>query len=247
MVDLRTNGLKLLNDKVAIVTGANVGIGKGIAQAFASEGAKVVLAARNVQRLNAVADELRSQGGIALSVPTDVSHEPEVIALFETTMREFGRLDILVNNAGVSLPATLEQTSLEIWQRTLDVNLTGPFLCTREAMKIMKPQGGGRIINIGSISAQMPRANFAAYGCSKAGLLSLTKTTALDGRNYGIVAGCIHPGNTNTSQMTDTPGEPAMEVDDVVKVVMAMATLPLNVNMFETIVLPVAQLYLGRG
>ncbi len=107
MVDLKTNGLKLLNDKVAIVTGANIGIGKGIAQAFASEGAKVVLAARNMERLNAVADGLRSQGGIALSVPTDVSHEPEVIALFETTMREFGRLDILVNNAGVSLPATL--------------------------------------------------------------------------------------------------------------------------------------------
>src|SRR5208337_4974436 len=224
MVDLRTTASKL-NDKVAIVTGANMGIGKGIAQAFASEGAKVVLAARNVQRLNAVADGLRSLGGLVLSVPTDVSHEAEVIALFETTMREFGRLDILVNNAGVSLPATLEQTSLEIWQRTIDVNLTGPFLCTREAMKIMKPQGGGRIINIGSISAQMPRHNFAAYGCSKAGLVSLTKT----------------------AQMTDTPGEPAMEVDDVVKVVMAMATLPLNVNMFETIVLPVTQLYLGRG
>jgi len=244
---LETHESKLLEDKVAIVTGATFGIGKGIAHAFASEGAKVVLAARNVQRLNAAVDALGSQGGIALSVPTDVSHEAEVIALFETTKKEFGRLDILVNNAGIAIPASLEETSLELWQRTLDVNLTGPFLCTREAMKIMKPQGGGRIINIGSISAQMPRPNFVAYSCSKAGLVSLTKTTALVGRNYGIVAGCIHPGNTNTAQMADTPGEPAMEVDDIVRAVMAMATLPLNVNMLETIVFPATQLYLGRG
>jgi len=244
---LRTNGPKLLDEKVAIVTGANDGIGKGIAQAFASEGAKVVLAARNVQRLNAVAEAIRSQGSSALSVPTDVSHEAEVIALFQTTVREFGRLDILVNNAGIAHQAPLEQTSLEMWQKTLDVNLTGAFLCTREAVKIMKPQRTGRVINIGSISVQMPRPNFAAYSCSKAGLVSLTKTTALIGRDYGIAAGCIHPGNTNTAQMAETPDEPAMEVTDLVKAVMAMATLPPNVNMLETIVLPVTQLYLGRG
>jgi NAD(P)-dependent dehydrogenase (short-subunit alcohol dehydrogenase family) len=197
--------------------------------------------------LNVVADELRAQGGIVLSVPTDISHEPEVVALFKMTMQEFGRLDILVNNAGIFHQASLEQTSLEIWQSTLDVDLTGPFLCTREAFKIMKGQGGGRIINIGSISAQMPRPNAAAYNCAKIALVALTKTTALEGRDCGVVASCIHPGNVNTEQMAETPNEPAMNVDDLVKAVMTMATMPANVNMLEAIVLPVVQQYLGRG
>jgi NAD(P)-dependent dehydrogenase (short-subunit alcohol dehydrogenase family) len=239
--------LKELDGKVAIITGASSGIGKGIAQAFAKEGAKVVLAARNAQRLNGVADELRSKGGITLSVPTDVSHQSEVIALFEKTMREFGRLDVLVNSAGIFYQASLEETSLEMWGRTLDVNLTGPFLCTKEAVKIMKPRGGGRIINIGSISAQMPRPNAAAYSCAKIALVALTKTTALEGRDYGIVASCIHPGNVNTEQMRETPNEPMMEVHDLVKAVLTIVTLPLHVNMVETIVVPVTQLYLGRG
>ena len=238
--------MKLLDGKVAIITGANIGIGKGIAQAFVSEGSKVVLAARTEKTLNLVADELRSKG-IALSVPTDVSREEQVKALFEKAMREFGRLDILVNNAGIVNQAPIEETSLEAWQKTLDSNLTGSFLCTKEAVKIMKHQGGGRIINIGSISAQMPRANFVAYSCSKAAIVALTKTTALEGRDFKIVASCIHPGNVDTAQMAETPGETAMQVDDVVKVVMTIATLPLTVNMYETVVLPVTQLYLGRG
>jgi NAD(P)-dependent dehydrogenase (short-subunit alcohol dehydrogenase family) len=236
-----------LEGKIAIVTGAGFGMGKGIAQAFAKEGAKLVLAARNGQRLQAAADELRSQGATVISVPTDVGHEREVIALFEITKKEFGRLDILVNNAGLVDQVPLEQTSLERWQKIIDANLTGPFLCTREAFKIMKPQGGGRIINIGSISAQMPRPQFAAYSCSKMGLVALTTTTCLEGRDCGIVASCIHPGNVNTAQMELTPDEPAMEIDDIVKVVMTMATLPLSINMVQTIVLPTTQLYLGRG
>jgi NAD(P)-dependent dehydrogenase (short-subunit alcohol dehydrogenase family) len=236
-----------LDGKTAIVTGAGFGMGKGIAQAFAKEGAKLVLAARNGQRLQTAADELRSQGATVISVPTDVGHEREVIALFEITKKEFGRLDILVNNAGLVDQVPLEQTSLERWQKIIDANLTGPFLCTREAFKIMKPQGGGRIINIGSISAQMPRPQFAAYSCSKMGLVALTTTTCLEGRDCGIVASCIHPGNVNTAQMELTPDEPAMEIDDIVKVVMTMATLPLSINMVQTIVLPTTQLYLGRG
>ena len=185
-----------LDGKVVVITGASTGIGRGIANAFVKEGAKTVLAARNEQRLKTAANELQSQGAKVLAVQTDVSRESDVIALFEKTISEFGRVDILINNAGIFRSAPLDETSLEIWQRTIDVNLTGPFLCTREAMKIMKSEGGGRIINIGSISAQMPRPNAVAYSCSKAGLVSLTKTTALVGRNYGIVAGCIHPGNT---------------------------------------------------
>jgi NAD(P)-dependent dehydrogenase (short-subunit alcohol dehydrogenase family) len=238
--------LKELDGKVAVVTGASTGIGKGIAQTFVREGAKVVLASRNEQGLRAVADQLRSDGTV-LVVPTDVRRESEVVSLFEKTMREFERLDILVNNAGIFRPAPLDETSLEAWQATIDTNLTGPFLCTREAVKIMKPRGGGRIINIGSISAQMPRPNGVAYSCSKAGLVSLTRTTALMGRNFGIVAGCIHPGNTNTELMTETPDEPMMETNELVRAVLAMATLPPDVNMLEAIVLPATQLYLGRG
>jgi NAD(P)-dependent dehydrogenase (short-subunit alcohol dehydrogenase family) len=239
--------LKQLEGKTAIITGGGFGIGKGIAHAFANESANLVIASRNGQRLKSAADELRSQGATVISVPTDIGREPDVIALFETTMKEFGRLDILVNCAGLLDQAPLEQTSLERWQRIIDANLTGPFLCTREALKIMKPQGGGRIINIGSISAQMPRPKFAAYSCSKMGLVALTITTALEGRDCGIVASCIHPGNVNTAQMELTLEEPAMEIDDVVKAVMVMVTLPPNVNMLQAIILPVTQLYLGRG
>ena len=238
--------MDLLREKVAIVTGASTGIGRGIADIFANEGAKLVLAARDQTKLDRARDELRSKGGSAIAVPTDVRNENEVIALFERTKSEFGRLDILVNNAGTGVTAPIEETTLEMWQKTLDTNLTGPFLCTREALKIMKPQRSGRIINIGSISAQMPRPNSVAYACSKRGLAALTRATALEGRSYGVVASCLHPGNVAT-EMDPNPGEPFMAVKDFVNTVLTMATLPPHVNMLETIVLPVTQAYLGRG
>ena len=230
-----------------MITGASIGIGKGIAQAFAKEGAKLVITARNQERLDVTANELRSHGTPVLSVVADVSKEAQVIALFRKTMQEFGRLDILVNNAGIYEEAALEETSLEMWQRIIDVDLTGPFLCTREAMKIMKPQRAGRIINIGSIAAQMPRPKAAAYSCAKIGIVALTKTTALEGRPFGVVASCLHPGNVDTAQMADFPNEPMISVDDLVKAVVTMAALPLNVNMLEAIVMPSVQPYLGRG
>lgn len=237
-----------LEGKVALVTGASSGIGRGIACAFAKQAAKLVIAARDRQKLDAVADELRLHKAPVLSVVTDVSQETQVAALFEKTKQEFGHLDILVNNAGIYQEAPLEETPLEIWQRTLDVDLTGPFLCTREAMKIMKRQGGGRIINIGSICAQMPRPNAAAYNCAKLGLVALTKTTALEGRAFGVVASCLHPGNVATAQIPASQStEPMMFVDDLVKAVVTMAALPLSVNMLEAIVLPTTQPYLGRG
>ena len=239
--------MKQLEGKTAIITGGGFGIGNGIARAFSNEGANLVVASRNAQRLKDAADELRSQGATVISVPTDVGREYDVVTLFERTMKEFGRLDILVNSAGLVDQAPLELTTLESWQRIMDANLTGPFLCTREALKIMKPQRGGRIVNIGSISAQMPRPQYAAYSCSKMALVALTTTTALEGRDYGIVASCIHPGNVNTAQMELTPNEPAMEIDEVVKAVMTIVTMPPNVNMIQTIILPVTQLYLGRG
>ena len=239
--------MKQLEGKTAIVTGASVGIGKGIAQAFAEEAARLVIAARNRDKLDATAGELRSRGADVLSVPTDVSKEGQVVALFEKTMQGFGRLDILVNNAGIYEEAPLEETSLEMWHRTLETNLTGAFLCTREAMKIMKRRRGGRIINIGSIAAQMPRPNAVAYSCAKIGIVALTKTTALEGRPFGVVASCIHPGNVATAQMAELPNEPMMSVGDLVKAVVTVATLPLHVNMLETIVLPTVQPYLRRA
>jgi NAD(P)-dependent dehydrogenase (short-subunit alcohol dehydrogenase family) len=206
--------MRQLEGKIAIVTGASSGIGKGIAEAFSKEGAKLVIAARNQEKLDVAADELRSLGTVVLTVPTDVSQEAQVITLFEKTMQEFGRLDILVNNAGIYEEAPLDEMSLEMWQRTLNIDLTGPFLCTREAMKIMKRQGGGRIINIGSISAQMPRANSAAYNCAKIGIVALTKTTALEGRPFRVVAGCIHPGNVATASVPPSQStEPMMPMD----------------------------------
>lgn len=159
-------------------------------------------------------------------------------------------MDILVNNSGVFDGGPLDELSLETWQKVIDVNLTGVFLCTREAMKIMKRQGGGRIINIGSISAQMPRMNSAPYATTKHALVGLTKSTALEGREFGIVASCLHPGNVVTERNTNTiprEDEPMMSADDVAMAALTMVALPLNVNMLEAIVLPVAQKYLGRG
>lgn len=239
--------MKQLEGKVAIVTGSSIGIGKGIAQAFAEEGANLVIVARSQGKLNLAANELSSKDVRVLAVPTDVGQEAQVVALFEKTMQEFGHLDILVNNAGVYEEAPIEETSFEMWQRTLNTNLTGPFLCTREAMKIMKRQPGGRIINIGSIAAQMPRPNAVSYNCAKIGIVALTKTTALEGRPFGVVASCIHPGNVATAQMAESPKEPMMSVDDLVKAVLTMATMPPHVNMLEAIVLPTVQPYLGRA
>ena len=239
-----------LDGKIAIITGAGTGIGKGIARAYGREGARLVLAARNKENLEGTAEETRSGGADTLVAPTDVTDEAQVIALFERTMQEFGRVDILVNNSGVFDGGPLDELSLETWQKVIDVNLTGVFLCTREAMKIMKRQGGGHIINIGSISAQMPRMNSAPYATTKHALVGLTKSTALEGREFGVVASCLHPGNVVTERNSNTiprDGEPMMSADDVAMAALTMAALPPNVNMLEAIVLPVTQKYLGRG
>jgi len=240
-----------LEGKIAIITGGGKGIGKGIAKAFSEEGAKLVIASRNLQNLEKTAEEIRAMGGTALVVPLDVTDEAQVMALFERTLQAFERLDILVNNAGVFDGGPLEEMSLATWQKVIDVNLTGPFVCSREALKIMKRQKAGRIINIGSISAQMPRVHSAAYTTAKHGLVGLTKSTALEGRAFGVTAGCLHPGNVATENRlaSDEPvdQEPLMRTEDLAMTAVTMAALPTNVNMLETIVLPVTQLYLGRG
>ena len=241
-----------LEGKVAIVTGAGTGIGLGIVRAFASEGAQLVLASRNEQRLREAATSLQGVGAPdALVVPTDVTDEDGVAALFSRTMDAFGRIDILVNNSGVFDGGPIEEISLETWRHVIDVNVTGPFLCIRAAMPIMKQQRAGRIINIGSISAQMPRMDAAPYATSKHAIVGLTKAAALEGRAHGVVVGCLHPGNVMTERRStddELPSqEPMMTPDELAQVVLTMAVLPAHVNMLEAIVLPTTQLYLGRG
>lgn len=240
-----------LADQVAIITGAGSGIGAGIARAFAREGARLVLAGRTRAALDATARAIAPTSPTVLVVPADVTDESDVRALFDQTIQVFGRVDILINNAGVFDGGPVETLSLETWQHVLAVNLTGPFLCTRAAMPLMRAQGGGRIVNIGSISAQMPRMDSLPYTTTKHGLVGLTKAAALEGRAHGIAVGCLHPGNVATErrQASDAPAdqEPMMTPDELAEVVVTMAALPLHVNMLEGIVLPVEQAYLGRG
>jgi len=240
-----------LQDRVAVITGASTGIGKSIAAAFAAEGAKTVLASRSSEKLEVAANEIRSAGATVHVVPTDVTAEDEVIGLFRQTLDNFGRVDVLVNNAGVSKGGPTDELSLNLWQQVLGINLTGAFLCSREAFKIMKRQRSGRIINIGSVSAKVPRVNSAPYTTSKFGLEGLTRSLALDGRQYGIAVSIIHPGNTATpiwqgrEQIARREG--VMSAEDLARVAVTIAALPPEVNILETIVLPVSMPFVGRG
>ena len=240
-----------LQDRIAVITGASTGIGKSIAVAYAAEGAKIVLVSRNAEKLELVAKEIQSAGGSALVVPVDVTDEKAVIALFRQTVEAFERVDILVNNAGVSKGAPTDELSLEVWQQVIDVNLTAAFLCSREAIKLMKPRGSGRIVNIGSVSAKVPRIHSAAYTTSKFGLEGLTRSLALDARYSGIAVSILHPGNTATPIWTGREAiarrEGVMSPDDVARVAVTIATLPPEVNLLESIVLPVSMPFVGRG
>lgn len=240
-----------LDGKVAIVTGASKGIGRGIARAFGREGARLVVNSRGSEALEDVVQELTSLGARVIARAGDVS-QPEVAnGLFDAAIREFERVDLLVNNAGAFDGGPLHKLSLEAWDRVIATNLRGPFLCTQRAMQIMKQQGGGRIINIGSISAQRVRPGSAAYSASKFGLVGLTHVTALEGRGHGITCGCLHPGNVLSERRIESDkvedAEPMMTVDELAEVALLMAALPAHVEMLETIVLPREQLYVGRG
>ena len=245
-----------LDGKVAIITGGGTGIGKGIGRAFAQENCNLVIASRDVNRLEAAAEELRRLGdGKVIISGVDVTNEQQVQELFALTMREFDRLDILVNNSGAFDGGPLEDLTMEQWERVMGVNVTGPFLCSREAFRIMKPAGGGRIINIGSISAQRPREQSVPYSTSKNAVWGLTTATALEGRPFGIAVSCLHPGNVSVERNADGRAstgrdegpEPTISTEDMGRTALLMATLPPGTNMLEAIVLPVGQPYLGRG
>jgi NAD(P)-dependent dehydrogenase (short-subunit alcohol dehydrogenase family) len=248
-------------EKVAIVTGAGTGIGKQTSLALLREGYSVVLAGRRVEPLQATVDQAGPAGTRALAVPTDVTDPASVRALFAKTKEAFGRLDLLFNNAGTGAPPVLlEDLTCEQWKTVVDVNLTGAFLCTQEAFRIMKSQKprGGRIINNGSISAHAPRPNSAPYTATKHAITGLTKSTALDGRKYDIACGQIDIGNAETDltkRMKDgvpqadgtISAEPTMKVEHAAEAVVYMASLPLNANVQFMTVMATKMPFVGRG
>jgi NAD(P)-dependent dehydrogenase (short-subunit alcohol dehydrogenase family) len=246
-----------LTGKTAIITGGGSGIGKAIAQSFLKDGAKVIIAGRDGQKLTEAARDLAAEGATVVPIQTDVTDEAQVEALFTRAIQMFERIDILVNNAGVVDGGPLDEMSVDTWDKVIATNLRGPFLCTRSAVRIMKTQNGGRILNIGSISAQRPRLNSAPYATSKFGIWGLTLVTALEGREHGISACCLHPGNVRvetsveevgaTCGISDYAAEPMMKPEEIAEVATLMASLPPHMNMLEAIVLPVQQSYLGRG
>ena len=239
-----------LDGKIALITGASRGIGKGIAEGFAREGAALILVARDLARLQQLEESLTAERRNVVVMQADVTDERQVQEAFQRTMQLFGRLDILVNNAGVFDGGPLDELTLEAWEKVMAVNLRGPFLCTREALRIMKPQQGGRIINIGSISAQRVRPNSAAYSTSKHGIWGLTQVTQLEGRPHGITCCCLHPGNVEVETLADTQRrkqEPVMQAEELAEVAITMAALPAHISMLEAIVMPVSQPYIGRG
>ncbi len=240
-----------LDGKVALVTGASQGIGRGIADALAREGCSLFLTARRPDVLAEAAAHIATRGVAVQSRAADVGDPDQMNDVFQELTDQFGRLDLLVNNAGAFNGGPIDELPLEDWDHVISTNLRGPFICTQHAFRIMKPQGGGRIINVGSISAQRVRFNSAPYSTSKHGLWGLTQVTALEGREHGITCGCLHPGNIRVERRQESvkkeDEEPMIGVQDISEVALLMATLPPNVEMLEAIVLPHEQLYVGRG
>lgn len=247
--------------KVALVTGAGSGIGKSAALALLANGWHVVLAGRRLQPLHDVV-ALSVAPERAMAVSADVSQEAAVVALFDAALQKFGRVDLLFNNAGASAPpgVLLEDLSLAQWQAVVDVNLTGMFLCLRQAFRVMKAQVpmGGRIINNGSISATTPRPNSIAYTATKHAVTGLTKTASLDGRKYDIAVGQIDIGNAATDmtqrmragilQANGTVAiEPVMDVSIVGQSIVYMANLPLSANVMFHTVMATRMPFAGRG
>ena len=250
-----------MGGKVAIVTGAGSGIGRAAALALLREGYAVVLAGRRPDALRETAARAGPDAARALAVPADVTDPVSVRALFEKARDTFGRLDLLFNNAGTGAPAVpLEELTVEQWRRVVEVNLTGAFLCTREAFRLMKAQAprGGRIINNGSISAHAPRPHSAPYTATKHAITGLTKSTALDGRAFDIACGQIDIGNAETELTARMKAgvpqaggavapEPTMDVEHVARAVVYMAGLPLDANVLFLTVMATKMPFVGRG
>jgi NAD(P)-dependent dehydrogenase (short-subunit alcohol dehydrogenase family) len=252
--------MRVQTSKIAIVTGAGSGIGRAVAHGLLNHGYAVVLAGRRAELLRQAVDESHA-GDRALSVPTDVADPEAVRALFDTARDRFGRLDLLFNNAGTTAAGVpIDQLTVEQWQKVVDVNLTGAFLCTQAAFRQMKSQDprGGRIINNGSISAHVPRPNSAPYTATKHAITGLTKATSLDGRAFDIACGQIDIGNAATDMTArfatgalqpsgQLLAEPYLDVAHVVNAVLYMASLPLEANVQFMTVMATKMPYIGRG
>ncbi len=247
--------------KIAIITGAGTGIGKVSALALLKTGWSVVFAGRRQELLDQAIAESGAPLGRTLAVPTDVTDPAAVAELFTQTKQRFGRLDLLFNNAGVAIGGPIEDLTYEQWKTVVDVNLTGPFLCTQQAVRMMKEQSprGGRIINNGSISAQTPRPNSAPYTATKHALTGLTKSTALDGRKYGIACCQIDIGNAASDMIKDraatglpqasgqiTP-EPVMDLESVGSTIAHIASLPPEANVLFITLMATGMPFVGRG
>jgi NAD(P)-dependent dehydrogenase (short-subunit alcohol dehydrogenase family) len=244
--------------RVAVITGGGSGIGRAVAGALAADGFTVVLAGR---RAPAVEEAAAAIGADAVPVRCDVTDPASVSALFDVVRERFGRLDLLVNNAGIGAPAVpLEDLDVALWRRVVDTNLTGAFLCTQEAFRIMRGQDprGGRIINNGSISASAPRPLSAPYTATKHAISGLTKSTSLDGRRYDIACGQIDIGNAATDMTArmaegvlqadrSTAVEPTFDVRHVARAVAYMASLPLDANVQSLTVMATKMPFIGRG
>ena len=247
--------------KTAIITGAGAGIGRATALALLNAGYAVALAGRNIERLQATEELAGHNRPNELSIVTDISDPSSILNLFSEVKNQFGRLDLLFNNAGIGAGnSLLEELPIDQWKQVVDINLTGSFICTQEAFKIMKDQDpmGVRIINNGSISADRPRPNSAPYTATKHALTGLTKSTSLDGRKYNIACGQIDIGNASTdmtarmSQGVPQPNgtvipEPRMPVESVSEAVLYMANLPLEANVLFMTVMATQMPYIGRG
>jgi len=248
-------------NRVAVVTGGGSGIGRAVALALGREGYSVVVAGRRRDRLDGTVRDGEAAGARMLAVAGDVSDPAAVRRIFEETKRAFGRLDLLFNNAGQGAPGvSIEEVTFEQWQSVVGANLTGPFLCTQEAFKLMKSQtpGGGRIINNGSISAHAPRPNSAPYTTTKHAITGLTKSTSLDGRQYDIACGQIDIGNAATDLANrlgkgalqadgSVRPEPLMDTEHVARAVVYMASLPLDANVEFLTVMATKMPFVGRG
>jgi NAD(P)-dependent dehydrogenase (short-subunit alcohol dehydrogenase family) len=247
--------------RIAVVTGAGSGIGRRSAVALARDGFAVVLAGRRTELIEAGRSEIVAGGGIACAVATDVTNERSVTDLFQATVDRFGRVDLVFNNAGVNAAAAApDQVALADWDRVVATNLTGVFLCVREAFRVMKRQSpaGGRIINNGSVSAHVPRPNSIAYTATKHAVTGLTRAASLDGRAFGIACGQIDIGNAETDMAAGMQrgvpqadgtvrAEPTMAAEDVARAVVFMASLPLDSNVQFMTVLATGMPYIGRG
>ncbi len=247
--------------KVAMVTGGGSGIGRASALALLQAGYAVVIAGRRPEALAETVEQAGQDRSRILAVPTDVTDPDSVRALFKATVGAFGHLDLLFNNAGTGAPAVpLEELSFEHWRQVLDVNLTGAFLCTQEAFRLMKHQHprGGRIINNGSVSAQVPRPHSAPYTAAKHAITGLTRSTALDGRPFDIACGQIDVGNAATEMTArmnngvlqadgSVRTEPTIDVRHVAKAVLSMAELPLEANILTLTVMATQMPLVGRG